>query len=96
MVKKFEKLLQDPMSINIKNREAEALLVELKAATGKGTTALLLDLLRAEAERSRRLRNLDARRERIREICREAAAKLPKDPPSPDEIIGYDEGGMPA
>jgi hypothetical protein len=41
------------MSINIKNREAEALLGEIKVATGKGTTELLLELLRTEAGRQR-------------------------------------------
>ncbi len=39
------------MSINIKNKEAERLLAELKARTGRGTTDLLLDLLRQEHER---------------------------------------------
>jgi antitoxin VapB len=83
------------MSINIKNREAEALLGEIKAATGKGTTELLLELLRAEAERQRKVRDIDERRRRLRDICREAAAKLPVNPPTPDEIIGYDEDGLP-
>ena len=83
------------MSINIKNREAETLLGEIKAATGKGTTELLLELLRAEAGRQRRVRNIDERRRKLREICREAAAKLPANPPTPEEIIGYDENGLP-
>lgn len=39
------------MSINIKNREAEQLLGEIKARTGRGTTDLLLDLLRREKTR---------------------------------------------
>lgn len=39
------------MSINIKNREAEQLLGEIKARTGRGTTDLLLDLLRREKAR---------------------------------------------
>ena len=83
------------MSINIKNREAEALLSEIKAATGKGTTELLLELLRGEAERQRKVRDVDERRRRLRDICREAAAKLPANPPTPEEIIGYGEDGLP-
>lgn len=83
------------MSINIKNREAEALLGEIKAATGKGTTELLLDLLRAEAGRQRRLRDVDVRRRRIREIVRDYRSRMPEKPQSPDEIIGYDEDGLP-
>jgi hypothetical protein len=39
------------VSINIKNKEAERLLAEIKQKTGRGTTDLLLDLLRRERAR---------------------------------------------
>ena len=39
------------MSIDVKNEEAERLVAELTKKTGKGTTDLLLDLLRREKER---------------------------------------------
>jgi len=39
------------MSINIKNKEAEHLLAVLRGATGKGTSQLILELLRAEHAR---------------------------------------------
>lgn len=83
------------MSINVKNREAEALLGEIKAATGKGTTELLLELLRAEAGRQRKARDIDDRRRRIEEICRRYQARLPERLETPEEIIGYDEDGLP-
>jgi hypothetical protein len=84
-----------PMPINIKNREAEALIAELKAATGKGTSELIVDLLRREVERQRRRLEVDERRRRIEEISREYQAKMPKNPLPHDEVIGYDENGLP-
>ncbi len=49
-------------SINIKNDEVAALMAELTAMTGKGTTELILELLRQEAEHRRKLSDLDSRR----------------------------------
>jgi len=83
------------MSINIKNREAEALIAEIKTATGKGTSQIVVDLLRTEASRLRRIRDIERRRRRIKELARRYSARLPENPLSPDEIIGYDENGLP-
>jgi antitoxin VapB len=90
------------MSINIKNREADRLLAELKHATGKGASELILELLRAErarlvaakpaAEDERVRRALEATRE-MQRLWRESPVI---DPRSPDEILGYDENGLPA
>lgn len=85
------------MSINIKNKEAERLVAELKARTGKGTTDLLLDLLRRERERldvdvehSVQQGMDNARR------LQEAWRSLPVVDHRPlDEIIAYDENGLP-
>ena len=83
------------MSINIKNREAETLLAEIKAATGKGTSQVVLELLRKEASRFRRQRRLGERRSRIEALSRRYSARLPTRPETPDEIVGYDERGLP-
>lgn len=83
------------MSINIKNREVEALLEEIKLATGRGPTSVMLELLRKEAERIRRARDIEERRRKVDEICRAYQANMPEKPESPDEIIGYDEFGLP-
>jgi antitoxin VapB len=83
------------MAINIKNAEVESLLDELKAATGKGVTEIVLDLARREVHRQRRLRELDERRDRIRALSARYRARLPAQPASPDEIIGYDDDGLP-
>ncbi|HEX4158619.1 MAG TPA: type II toxin-antitoxin system VapB family antitoxin [Rhizomicrobium sp.] len=89
------------MSINIKNKEADRLLSELKRATGKGASELILDLLRAErarlatavpaAEEERVRRALEATRE-MQRLWRESPVI---DPRSPDEILGYGENGLP-
>lgn len=83
------------MPITIKDREAEALLAEIRTATGKAMSQIVRELAEAEAFRLRRRRDVDARRRRIDEISRRAAAKIPADAPPPDEIIGYDERGLP-
>ena len=84
------------MAISIEGREVEALLGEIKAATGKDATEIVLGLARREAERLNRERDIERRREAINRACREAAAKTPPDAPSADEIVGYDEWGLPA
>ncbi len=91
------------MSINIKNKEADRLLAELKSATGKGASELVLDLLRQEHEKIAREQRPRAKRtelERILAATREMQRlwrELPViDPRSPEEILGYDESGLPA
>ena len=89
------------MSINIKNKEADRLLAELKKSTGKGASELILELLRAEqarlaarkpvAEEERIKRALEATRE-VQRLWRESPVI---DPRTPDEILGYDENGLP-
>ena len=83
------------MSVNIKNREVESLLAEIKSATGKGTSRIVLDLLRREAARLRRARGTDDRRREIVEITRRYSGRLPAQPASPEAIVGYDENGLP-
>jgi hypothetical protein len=87
----------DRMSINIKNKEAERLLDELKARTGRGTTDLLLELLRKEQARlddevERRIQEGLAADQRLRESWH---ARPLVDPRPIDEILAYDEDGLP-
>ena len=74
------------MSINIKNKEAERLLAEIKARTGRGTTDLLLDLLRRERERlsseqareaERALEDMRSAPGTLAELCRDPRPSLP-------------------
>lgn len=87
------------MSINIKNKEAERLLAEIKHATGKGTSAVVLDLLRAEKERleSARKRTREEKWAIIRDVQEAIKRETPPNAPSYEEIIEdmYDEHGLP-
>ncbi|WP_029010293.1 type II toxin-antitoxin system VapB family antitoxin [Azospirillum halopraeferens] len=85
------------MSITIKNREADSLLAELKAATGKGASQLVLELLRREAQRlrARRVRSADDAEARMAQLHRELAARPVLDPRAPDDILDYDDSGLP-
>jgi hypothetical protein len=82
------------MSINIKNREVEALLAELKSATGLGTSRIVLTLLRQEAERLRRRNNRDKALAEIDAIACKASA-IANRALSDDELVGYGEDGLP-
>jgi len=84
------------MALNIKNPEAERLARELAEATGENITQAVTTALREQLIRKTgRVRDLTLR-EDIRRI-QERVAKLPVlDDRSPDEIIGYDEHGLPA
>jgi hypothetical protein len=85
------------MSINIKNKEADRLLSEIKQKTGKGTSQVVLDLLRAEHRRlDEKLRKQVAEDvEWLKQLrAKIQAEKLPDAPPI-DEILQWDEDGLP-
>lgn len=83
------------MPLSIKNSEADRLARELAEATGETITETVI---RALQERLRRLRGRSRPiplREELREI-RERCASLPVlDSRRPDEILDYDERGLP-
>ncbi len=83
------------MAISIKNREAETLLQEIQAVTKRGKSQIVLDLLRHEVARLRRSHQFESRRQKLESIAERYTARLPQRSPSPDEIIGYDENGLP-
>ena len=85
------------MSINVKNARVEELVAKLKKETGKGTTDLLLDLLERENERrerdfERRLREAEEFDRRIRDRFN---SRPLLDPRPLDQMIEYDENGLP-
>jgi antitoxin VapB len=82
------------MAISIKDPETDRLARALAAATGESLTAAirraLQDRLEREAQRSRHGIGVEVRR------IQERLAKLPVlDTRSPEEIVGYDEHGVP-
>lgn len=79
--------------LNIKDAEAHAMAAKLARIEGKSLTDVVKDALREKLDRQRDQRHGLA--DRLMEIGAECA-KLPViDPRSPDEIIGYDELGVP-
>lgn len=82
------------MALSIKDPETDRLARALAAATGESLTdairEAIRDRLERESRRARRGVGLEIRR------IQERVARLPVlDPRSPDEILGYDEHGLP-
>lgn len=84
------------MALNIKDAEADRLARELAAATGETLTEAVLNALRERIARQRQRRPAPRR---AKEILREARIRLSRlpvqDQRSADEILGYDETGLP-
>lgn len=84
------------MALSIKNSETERLARELARVTGESLTEAVTEALRDRLVRETG-RDPDTERwlEGIREIRREVAQLPVYDDRPPDEIIGYDENGLP-
>jgi hypothetical protein len=83
------------MPINIKNREAEALLNALAKKARLGKSQLVLELLRGEAARQARMDDIPDRKKRITSLARRSARRIGARAPTPDEILGYGPDGLP-
>ena len=82
------------MGLSIKSLEAEKLARQVSALTGEGLTEAIANSLRERLER------LEQAKERhlsvqLDAIARRCAALPDLDRRTPDEIIGYDEQGIP-
>ena len=82
------------MALNIKNPEADRLARELAARTGETITQTVLNALRERLKREGAKSPLSLKDE-IMEISRRCAVLPDLDRRSADEIIGYDENGLP-
>jgi antitoxin VapB len=88
------------MQLHIKNDEAYVLAKQLAERTGESLTEAVTNALRERLEREEAAgrASSETKAERLRQI-REAARRfdtLPVyDDREPDEIIGYDENGLP-
>ncbi|QSB14933.1 type II toxin-antitoxin system VapB family antitoxin [Natronosporangium hydrolyticum] len=84
------------MALSIKSSEADRLARELAAATGESLTAAVEAALRERLERAR-ARSRGARiTRRLAALSSETRALPVTDSRSPEEIIGYDEHGLPS
>jgi antitoxin VapB len=85
------------MALNIRDPEAQQLARELAEATGETMTKAVIEALRERLERLRAAEATD-RRERAARLMAHGKrfAALPVlDPRPPDELVGYDEVGLP-
>lgn len=83
------------MALNIKNPEAERLARQLAEATGESITRAVTEALREQLIRKTGRKDKAALREEIQRIQERFNSYPVLDDRSPDEIIGYDENGLP-
>ncbi len=84
------------MALSIKHPEADRLARELAKSTGEGITEAIINALRERlARHKRRRRHGRPLSEELRAIGERVAAMPVLDPRSPEEILDYDERGLP-
>ena len=83
------------MALSIKNIEVERLARELAEKTGESLTGVIQTALQERLERLKRRRKSQILVSQLREILHRVDQLPVLDSRSPDEIIGYDENGLP-
>ncbi len=82
------------MALNIKDPETDRLARELAKATGETVTDAVRNAVKERLKRMPR-KGKRSLAEDLMEIGRHCAAAPEYDPRSADEILGYDENGLP-
>jgi antitoxin VapB len=83
------------MALNIKHPEADRLARELARRRGESITDAVLAAIREQLVRERQRVRAPALAEQLLEIGRKYAALPVRDARSEDDILGYDEHGIP-
>jgi antitoxin VapB len=83
------------MALSIKDPETDRLARRLAQLTGESITETVKSALRDRLEHEQRRRGKRIDRARIDEVVAGIAALPVVDPRSPDELIGYDDFGLP-
>jgi len=84
------------MPLHIQHTEADRLARELSQTTGESLTQAVIQALKERLERERRRHPAPRTAKQILEESRKRLARLPVlDPRTPDEILGYDDRGLP-
>jgi antitoxin VapB len=83
------------MALNIKDPETDRLVRELAAATGESITVAVATAARERLERLGRVSERERRIAAMKEIAARVAALPVLDDRPADEILGYDEHGLP-
>lgn len=84
------------MPLNIKNDRAHDLARQIQQKTGESLTTAVIVALEERLRRVAPEEDKEARLARINEIIDRAASYPVLDKRTPDEIIGYDENGLPS
>lgn len=84
------------MALSIKDREADRLARAVAQRTGETITQAVITALRERLDRvERRSQDIDQLVDEIMEIGKHCASLPILDPRAPDELLGYDERGLP-
>ena len=83
------------MALNIKNRTAEQLAHELASATGESLTEAITVALRQRLDGLRRARERRSVMAEVATLQEFLASQPDRDTRPADEILGYDEFGLP-
>lgn len=83
-------------ALNIKNPETVAMAQELAARTGEGVTEAVTKALRERLRSVSREADRALRRSSVTRIQNMVASLPERDGRTPDEILGYDEFGLPS
>jgi antitoxin VapB len=83
------------MALSIRNPRAEKLARQVAAESGENLTAAIIHALEERLERLKGRRKATDVAEEIMKISLRCRALPEKDDRSPDEILGYDEKGVP-
>lgn len=83
------------MAISIKSIETENLAREVASKTGESLTGAIQKALEERLERLKKHRRSQALASQLDDILRRVDEMPDLDSRTPDEIIGYDENGLP-
>jgi antitoxin VapB len=83
------------VALNIRSPETEALAAELAQLTGETKTEAVTKAVRDRLERVKRARHRRSLADELDAIGKECAALPVLDRRTPDEILGYDDNGLP-
>jgi len=84
------------MALNIRNQETEKLAEAVAAMTGESKTQAVTQALKARLETLKRRKSRRNVATRLDEIAQHCASLPVLDLRSPDEILGYDDHGLPS
>jgi len=84
------------MAISIKSLETERLAREVAAKTGESLTAAIQKALEERLERLQHQRRSQILTSQLQEILRRVDQLPVLDSRTPDEILGYDDHGLPS